>query len=185
MGNEAHSDRFDPDVQLYISRSASHGQGLFARKQIEKDSLLARCPVKILDVMEYQALRFIPMISAYQIKEQGPQQDLDALLSLREGLDRLIDDPDEVLGGADTGTASHATIMYTFAWHRPKADGGDTAAIAFGLVSFCNHAPTPDKANARLERDYDNLFLELWATKSISKDEEVLIRYESVPFEPS
>ncbi len=74
-------------------------------------------------------------------------------------------------------------IMHTFVWDRPKAQGGETAVIAFGLASLCNHAD--NGANAEVLRDYDEECLDLVALRTIKTGEEILIRYKSVPFEPT
>lgn len=73
-------------------------------------------------------------------------------------------------------------IMHTFVWERPEAQGGETAAIAFGLASLCNHAD--DGANAEVVRNYEDECLDLVAQSPIKAGEEILIRYKSVPFEP-
>ncbi len=74
-------------------------------------------------------------------------------------------------------------IMHTFVWQRPETEGGETAAIAFGLGSLCNHAE--EGANAEVVRDYQGACLDLVALGPIKAGEEILIRYKSVPFEPS
>ena len=74
-------------------------------------------------------------------------------------------------------------IMHTFSWDRPEARGGDTAAIAFGLVSLCNHSE--DGANADAVRVYDEERIDLVALHPIEAGEEILIRYKSVPFDPA
>lgn len=73
-------------------------------------------------------------------------------------------------------------IMHTFVWERPQAEGGETAAIAFGLVSLCNHSE--ENANAKAVRVFEAERLDLVALKPIDAGTEILIQYRSVPFEP-
>ena len=73
-------------------------------------------------------------------------------------------------------------IMHTFLWERPESEGGESAAIAFGLASLCNYAE--ENANADAVRVYDEECLDLVALRPIGVGEEILIRYASVPFEP-
>ena len=73
-------------------------------------------------------------------------------------------------------------IMHSFTWRDPKKNGAETAALAFGLVSLCNHSE--QGANADAVRDYELERLNLVSLKPISAGDEVLIQYSTVPFVP-
>jgi hypothetical protein len=70
-------------------------------------------------------------------------------------------------------------INHLFSWPRPESHGGDTAAIAFGLASLCNH--TEGDANAKVVPDYEEECIDLVAIKAIEAGTEILIRYKSPP----
>lgn len=69
---------------------------------------------------------------------------------------------------------------YYFRWLGNIKDGG-SGAIAFGLVSLCNHSPEP---NATVRANYSDKTLELYAAADIAAGEEITIRYCSLWFEP-
>lgn len=69
---------------------------------------------------------------------------------------------------------------YYFQWEGDIKAGG-TGAIAFGLVSLCNHAFEP---NAIIRPNYDRNTLDLHAAANIAAGDEVTIRYCSLWFEP-
>ncbi|MDH3741483.1 MAG: hypothetical protein OER56_07785 [Hyphomicrobiales bacterium] len=70
-------------------------------------------------------------------------------------------------------------INHLFAWPRPQMQGGDTAAIAFGLASLCNHSNA--FANATVIRDYEQECIDLVATTKIETGKEILIKYKGPP----
>ncbi len=69
---------------------------------------------------------------------------------------------------------------YYFRWQGDIKAGG-TGAIAFGLVSLCNHASEP---NAIVRPNHDQNCLDLYAATDIATGEEITIRYCSLWFEP-
>lgn len=169
--------------RVYLSVLDDKGRGLFARQDLAEDDLIIRSPVKLFNAMEYEILRFVPAIRSYLAGQ--PEHGGDGrMVSLKIGLDRLFDDPDAVLSATTEEESAASTIMYTFTWPRPDDEGGDTAAIAFGLISMCNHAPEAAQANAKLVRDHEAMHIDLVATRDIARGEEILISYASVPFEP-
>jgi SET domain-containing protein len=70
---------------------------------------------------------------------------------------------------------------YYFRWQGDIKEGG-TSAVAFGLVSLCNHAAQP---NAVVRPDYSGKTLDLYATANIAAGEEITIRYCSLWFKPA
>jgi SET domain-containing protein len=78
-----------------------------------------------------------------------------AVIRLRAG-DRLSD--------------SHPLFDYAFAWDEPPFE----EAIAFGLMSLCNHAERP---NAAVVRDYESRCLRLIALADIASGQEVVFKY--------
>lgn len=70
-------------------------------------------------------------------------------------------------------------INHLFSWPRPESQGGDTAAIAFGLASLCNHSE--DNANAKVVPNYADNSVDLIAIKAITAGAEILIRYKHPP----
>lgn len=71
-------------------------------------------------------------------------------------------------------------ITHTFVWRDCLTDRSKkTGAIAYGLISFCNHARTP---NAKISRDYQNKTIKLIAQKQIFRGEEITIKYNNVWF---
>ena len=158
------------------------GRALIARQDISPRELIIRSPVKLLDPMEYQVLRLIPAIRRFASNHPDVKE-TDTLNRFMIGMMRLMENPDDVLGLPPTDDDIHGTIMHTFTWPRPEQDGGETAALAFGLSSLCNHAPHENMANAEVVRDPDGRHIDLVAIKAIGEGEEILIRYASVPFE--
>jgi uncharacterized protein len=69
---------------------------------------------------------------------------------------------------------------YYFRWQEDIKKGG-SGAIAFGLVSLCNHATQP---NATVHPNYGENTLDLYAATDIAAGEEITIRYYSLWFEP-
>jgi len=158
------------------------GRGLVARRDMAQGELIIRSPVKVLNAMEYQVLRLIPSIRSF-VARQPDYQETDAANWFMIGMTRLFEDPDQVLGSTLAEDAAQGTIMHTFTWPRSEEDGGNTAALAFGLSSLCNHAPEEQSANAELVRDVQHDHIDLVTLKAIREDDEILIRYASVPFD--
>jgi len=75
------------------------------------------------------------------------------------------------------------TIIHDYYFHWDgDPEGTGRGALALGLVTLCNHASRP---NARVERNFAQLTLDLIATGSISPGEEVTIDYGcTLWFEP-
>jgi SET domain-containing protein len=69
----------------------------------------------------------------------------------------------------------HPLSDYAFAWDETPFE----EAIAFGLVSLCNHS---DRPNATVVRDYPNRCLRLVAVADIAPGEEVVFRYGVEPW---
>jgi uncharacterized protein len=69
---------------------------------------------------------------------------------------------------------------YYFRWQGDIKAGG-SGAIAFGLVSLCNHAPEP---NATVRQNCGDNTLDLYAAADITAGEEITICYCSLWFEP-
>lgn len=163
-----------------LSSFGKRGRGLVARNDIKSSDLIVSSPVKLLNRLEYEALRFIPSIISYQKK--SPVEDDNGMVILKSGIDKLFENPDEVLKSTGENESAQSTIMYTFTWPREEAEGGDTAAIVFGLTSMCNHAPSLNLANAKIVRNYKHEYIDLVATTAIKKGNEILINYVSTPF---
>jgi SET domain-containing protein len=70
---------------------------------------------------------------------------------------------------------------YYFRWQGDIKQGG-SGAIAFGLVSLCNHSANP---NANVRPNYEDRTLELYALADIAAGEEITIRYCEVWLEPA
>ena len=70
-------------------------------------------------------------------------------------------------------------INHLFSWPRPKSQGGDTAAIAFGLASLCNHSEA--NANATVVPNYEEECIDLVATRAIEAGSQILLRYKNPP----
>lgn len=174
-------EAFD-NTKVAVTQIEGKGRGLAARQDLSAQELIIRSPVKLLDTMEYQVLRLLPAIRRF-VSRQPDVEEADALNRFMVGMMRLMENPDDVLRPAPTDDDDPGIIMHTFTWPRTQKDGGDTAALAFGLSSLCNHAPDEHMANAELVRDPDGLYIDLVAIKAIGKGEEILIRYASTPFE--
>jgi len=170
------------NARVRVGGQGKRGRGLFARQGLADATLILRCPVKVLNPMEYQALRFIPSIRSFLASRPEHHGD-GGMISLKAGIDHLFADPDVVLSALEQAESASSAIMYMFAWPRPDEDGGDTAAMAFGLTSICNHAAESAAANAVLVRDRDAEAIDLVALRDIDDGEELLISYASVPFE--
>ena len=69
---------------------------------------------------------------------------------------------------------------YYFRWQGDIKEGG-SGAVAFGLVSLCNHSPEP---NAAVRPNDAGATLDLYAAADIAAGEEITIRYCSLWFEP-
>ena len=178
---QADLDAFD-NTKVAVSEVEGKGRALVARQDLSVHELIIRSPVKLLDPMEYQVLRLIPAIRRF-LSRQPDVEGTDALNGFMVGMMRLMENPDDVLGVPHGDDDDPGTIMHTFTWPRTQEDGDDTAALAFGLSSLCNHAPEGHMANAELVRDPDGRHIDLVAIKTIGKGEEILIRYASTPFE--
>jgi hypothetical protein len=76
---------------------------------------------------------------------------------------------------ADRLADAHPLFDYAFAWDEPPFE----EAVAFGLVSLCNHSDLP---NAALVRDYPSRCLRLVATADIAPGEEVVFRFGVEPW---
>lgn len=176
-----HHNAFD-NQKVDIGAAGEKGRTLIARRNIAARELIIRSPVKLLDPMEYQVLRLIPAIRRFAAKH--PEfEEADVLNRFMFGMMRLAEDPGDVLGAQAPDDDFHGIIMHTFTWPRPEQDGGETAALAFGLSSLCNHAPDESQANAEVVRDHANRHIDLMAIREIGEGEEILIRYATVPFE--
>lgn len=60
---------------------------------------------------------------------------------------------------------------YTFFWGEPPFE----EAIALGMISLCNHSPSP---SARFETDIATRTIRLYALRDVSAGEELTIDYE-------
>ena len=170
------------NAKVAVADIAGKGRGLVARRAIATAELIIRSPVTLLDPMEYQLLRVAPAIKSFAMRQPGYDDD-NALQWFMFGMTRLFENPDQVLGPHAKNSGIEGTIMHTFSWPRVDEAGGDTAALAFGLSSLCNHAPEEELANAEIRRDPAGGYVDLVAVEDIAAGEEVLIRYTSVPFE--
>ena len=174
-------NEFD-NQKVAVKASGGKGRTLIARQNITSQELIIRSPVKLLDPMEYQILRLVPAIRRFASKH-AELKEADVLNRFMFGMMRLAEDPGDVLTAPPPDDDFHGTIMHTFTWPRADQDGGETAALAFGLSSLCNHAPDETMANAEVVRDPGGRYIDLIALKTIAEGEEILIRYVSVPFE--
>jgi SET domain-containing protein len=67
------------------------------------------------------------------------------------------------------------TVIYEYYFHWDgDSDGDGRGALGLGLLSLCNHSSRP---NARVDRNYARLTLDLVATAPIGLGEEVTIDY--------
>ena len=75
------------------------------------------------------------------------------------------------------------TVIYEYYFHWDgDPDGEGRGALGLGLLSLCNHSSRP---NARVDRNYVRLTLDLVATIPIRPGEEVTIDYGcTLWFEP-
>lgn len=96
--------------------------------------------------------------------------------------DELIEAAPVVVFSSDDACLIDRTPLfdYYFRWQGNIKKGG-SGAIAFGLVSLCNHSPRP---NAIVRPNYRENTLDLYAAANIAADEEITIRYCSLWFEP-
>ena len=119
------------------------------------------------------------------IRSSGRGRGIAATCDIAEG-EVIVSAPVLVLSGVEYYLMRILPcIMHTFVWQRPDDEGGETAAIAFGLTSLCNHAQDEAAANAEVVCDYAEESLDLVALSPIASGQEILIRYRSVPFEPT
>lgn len=89
--------------------------------------------------------------------------------------------PVVVFSSGDAGLIDRTPLFdYYFRWQGDVKAGG-TGAIAFGLVSLCNHASEP---NAIVRPNHDRNCLDLYAVTDIATGDEITIRYCSLWFEP-
>ena len=174
-------NEFD-NQKVEVESTGEKGRTLIARRDIAAQELIIRSPVKLLDPMEYQVLRLVPAIRRFASKH-SELKEADVLKQFMTGMMQLAEDPGEVLGAPTSDDDFHGIIMHTFTWPRSAQDGGETAALAFGLSSLCNHAPDETRANAEVVRDPDDRYIDLVALREIGEGDEILIRYVSVPFE--
>lgn len=64
---------------------------------------------------------------------------------------------------------------HTFTWRPAEGNNSEpTGAIAFGLMSFCNHETD---ANAAVRKDFETECIELIAQKRIAQGTEIVISY--------
>ena len=69
-----------------------------------------------------------------------------------------------------------ATRLYHYVFYADeRSDGMMRAAVAFGVISMCNHSPD---ANAAFHVDADRQEVTLTARRAIRAGEEILIDYE-------
>lgn len=72
--------------------------------------------------------------------------------------------------------ALKATRLYHYVFHVDERNDGMTrAAVAFGVISMCNHST---EANAAFHVDADRQEVTLTARRAIQAGEEILIDYE-------
>jgi len=173
---------FDNQKVAVDASDEKKGRTLIACQDIAEQELIIRSPVKLLDPMEYQVLRLVPAIRRFAAKHPEIEK-ADVLNRFMFGMMRLAEEPGDVLGTPASDDDFHGIIMHTFTWPRPEHEGGETAALTFGLSSLCNHAPDESLANAEVVRDPGGRHIDLVALREIGQGEEVLIRYVSVPFE--
>lgn len=144
--------------------------------------LYLQAPVKLLSAVEFHLLRLASLLQAHALQSLGSEADI-TLQSLMTMLGELINQPEIELADDASSVSSNAAIMHTFTWDRPLTEGGQTAAIAFGLVSLCNHASEDEAANAGVRLDREGLSISLVASDDIQAGEEILIKYRSTPFD--
>jgi len=169
--------RYD-NTGLDVRYSETRERGLIANRIFKQDELVLCAPVQILDVIEYQMLSLMPAVLSFHDQNNKDHN----YTGLIETLGALAENPPSVLGCDQTETSSRSAIMYTFSWDRPEAEGGPTVAIAFGIMSMCNHAQEENSANAKIVQNGDTREIELVATRDISPGEEIFLRYRSTPF---
>ena len=157
------------------------GRGIQANRTIDTGEVILSCPVKVLGSLEYYMLRLMPAIASY-VRQSRSATEEDPMAALFRGLETLVQDPEAVLSCDQTASSAEGAIMYTFSWTRFEESDVQTAAIAFGLASLCNHAETEATANARVVRHLADEKISIVAIKTISQGSEILIRYQSVPF---
>ena len=167
--------------KVLIKPVGAKGRGIVAATDIAKDELISRAPVKILGDLEFSMLRMMPALDSYA-ERHLTDHDWPATKVLMKGLETLLRDPDSVLGSDQSQTAAKSSIMYMFVWNRPADQGGETAAIVFGVAGLCNHAVDEKQANAVMVQHPTDEQMDMVAIRPITCGEEILIRYRSVPF---
>lgn len=76
----------------------------------------------------------------------------------------------------EDSAALKATRLHHYVFHvDERADGAARHALAFGVISMCNHDPD---ANAAFHVDADRQEVTLTARRAIQAGEEILIDYE-------
>lgn len=169
------------NAKVKVGVFGGRGRGLIADSHIKPGEEILRSPVKLLNSVEFHLLRLAPLLFTHSQSRTGGVAPI-GMEDLMTSLATLLDNPEEVLSDDATSHSGDAAIMYTFTWDREEAEGGQTAAIAFGLASLCNHAMDRKTANAEAVPDHDALEIRLAALSEIQPGEEILIRYRSTPF---
>ncbi len=167
--------------KVVIKPVGAKGRGIVAASNIAADELISRAPVKILGDLEFSMLRMMPALDSYA-ERQLADHDWPAVKVLTKSLEVLLHNPDAVLGSDQSYTAAKSSIMYMFVWNRPADQGGETAAIVFGVAGLCNHAADENQANAVMVQHTKEEQMDMIAIRPIASGEEILIRYRSVPF---
>lgn len=80
-----------------------------------------------------------------------------------------------VLPADETETLKSTRVYHYVFYVDENETGAIRAAIAFGLISMCNHSPN---ANAVFDVDGEQMTVALYADRQIDAGEEVLIDYE-------
>lgn len=168
-------------AKVKVGSFQAKGRGLVADCGISKGEEILSSPVKLLNPVEFHLLRLAPLLLAHAQTRSDAGAPI-GMQQLMASLGALLNEPDEVLASNAASDSSDAAIMYTFTWDRREAEGGQTAAIAFGLASLCNHASDHEAANADAVPVHDSLEIRLIAVKDIQPGDEILIRYRSTPF---
>lgn len=88
---------------------------------------------------------------------------------------RLLQCPLLILSANDTDRLATTRLHHYVFWVRDEPGGQPIHAVAFGLISMCNHSPTP---NAFFEVDETTETVTLTAGTDIAMGEEILIDYE-------
>ncbi|WP_181905239.1 SET domain-containing protein-lysine N-methyltransferase [Aestuariispira insulae] len=120
-------------------------------------------------------------IDGIEVRETGSQTKGRGLFAIRPIPAKTVLDlsPVHIIPPADYRIIRDLGCRHhIFAWDQHNGEE-ISAAIAYGILSFCNHG---DQPNARIARDMAGCRMALISTCDIRADEEITIRYFNTRF---